>query len=159
VLFSTDHGLFVFTPILVLAIAGLFCLWILDKVVGAICSTITLVFYGLVSCYPWWYGNVGFGNRFFISLTPIFILGLASLFAWAARLWPESRGASVRLVPLVVLFVVWNLGLLYQWQTHLLPRFGSVYWEELVYNQFRVVPAQALRDLREKFRLPGSVRN
>src|SRR5437016_12005944 len=78
VLFSTDHGLFVFTPILVLAIAGLFCRWILDKVVGAICLTITLVFYGLVSCYPWWYGNVGFGNRFFISLTPIFILGLAS---------------------------------------------------------------------------------
>ena len=159
VLFSTDHGLFVFTPILVLAIAGLFCRWILDKVVGAICLTITLVFYGLVSCYPWWYGNVGFGNRFFISLTPIFILGLASLFAWSARLWPESRGASVRLVPLVVLFVVWNLGLIYQWQTHLLPRFGSVYWEELVYNQFRVVPAQAWRDLREKFRLPGSVRN
>src|SRR5438309_1566331 len=95
----------------------------------------------------------------FFSLTPIFILGLASLFAWSARLWPESRGASVRLVPLVVLFVVWNLGLIYQWQTHLLPRFGSVYWEELVYNQFRVVPAQAWRDLREKFRLPGSVRN
>jgi hypothetical protein len=157
VLFSTDHGLFVFTPILVLAIAGLFCLWILDKVVGAICLTITLVFYVLVSCYPWWFGGVGFGNRFFISLTPIFVLGLASLFARAARLWQGSRGASFRLIPLIVVFVAWNLGLIYQWQTNLLPRYGAVYWGELIYNQFRVVPAQALHDLRERFSLPGSV--
>src|SRR2546430_12431120 len=32
--------------------------------------------------------------RSFISLTPIFILGLASLFAWAARLWPEDRKST-----------------------------------------------------------------
>jgi len=151
VLFSTSHGLLVFTPILVLALAGLIYLRRLNQTVGTTCLLITLVFYWLISCFPWWYGAVGFGNRFFVSLTPIFILGLASCFAWAARLWPGARAASCRLIPVTLLFVIWNVGLVYQWQTHLMPRYGPVDWQELVYNQFRVVPVQALHDLRERF--------
>lgn len=153
VLFSKDHGLFVFTPLVVLAIVGLFFLRRLDRPLGTICIVITAVFYFLIACFPWWYGAVGFGNRFFVSLTPIFVLGLASLYAWTAELWPDARAASRRLIPVTLLFVVWNLGLVYQWQTHLLPRYGPVYWPELVFNQFRVVPAQALRDLGERFHL------
>jgi hypothetical protein len=159
VLFSRSHGLFVFTPILVLAFAGLFYLRSLDRAFGTLCVFITLVFYYFVSCFSWWYGAVGLGNRFFVSLTPIFVLGLASLFAWAARLWPDSRTASFRIIPITLLFVFWNLGLVYQWQTHLMPRYGPVYWPELVYNQFRVVPIQALQDLGDQFHLHGNPRN
>jgi hypothetical protein len=159
VLFSKDHGLFVFTPLVVLAIVGLFYTWRLDRQLGTICLLITAVFYFLIACFPWWYGAVGFGNRFFVSLTPIFVLGLASLFAWAARLWPDARAPSLRLIPVTFLFVVWNLGLVYQWQTHLLPRYGPVYWPELVFNQFRVVPVQALHDLGDKFHLHAAPRN
>jgi hypothetical protein len=159
VLFSTSHGLFVFTPILVLAVAGLFYLRRLNRSFGTICLLITLVFYLLISCYPWWYGAVGFGNRLFVSLTPIFICGLASWFAWAARLWRDGRAASFRLIPLTLLFVIWNLGLAYQWQTQLMPRYGQVDWQELVYNQFRVVPAQALHDLSQRFDIYGNRRN
>jgi hypothetical protein len=126
----------------------------LNRTVGTICLLITLVFYGLFSCFPWAYGSVGFGNRFFVSLTPIFILGLASAFAWSVRLWRDARAASFRLIPITLLLVVWNLGLVYQWQTHLMPRYGDVDWQELVYNQFRVVPAQALHDIGERFRPP-----
>jgi hypothetical protein len=151
VLFSKSHGMFVFTPILVLAIVGLMYFRSLQQTVGTICLLITLVYYYLVSCFAWWYGAVGFGNRFFVSLTPIFVLGLASLFARAARLWHDVRAASMRLVPVTLLLVVWNLGLVYQWQTHLMPRYGPVEWEELVYNQFRVVPMQAFHDLSERF--------
>jgi hypothetical protein len=153
VLFSKNHGMFVFTPILVLAIAGLFYLRSLNQTLGTTCLLITLVFYCLISCFPWWYGSVGFGNRFFVSLTPIFIFGLAAAFAWAARLWPDRRAAPFRLIPITLLFVVWNLGLVYQWQTHLMPRYGPVDWQELVYNQFRVVPVQALHDLGRRFYL------
>jgi hypothetical protein len=159
VLFSKDHGLFVFTPLVILAIAGLFYTRRLDRPLGTICLLITVVFYFLIACFPWWYGAVGFGNRFFVSLTPIFVLGLASLFACAAKLWPDARAASLRLIPLTLLFVVWNLGLVYQWQTHLMPRYGSVYWPELVFNQFRVVPVQALHDLGERFHLRATPRN
>jgi hypothetical protein len=159
VLFSKDHGLFVFTPLVVLAIAGLFYTRRLDRQLGTVCLLITAAFYFLIACFPWWYGAVGFGNRFFVSLTPIFILGLASLFAWSSNLWPDAKAASLRLIPLTLLFVIWNLGLVYQWQTHLLPRYGSVYWPELVFNQFRVVPVQALHDLGEKFHLHKTSHN
>lgn len=159
VLFSTSHGLFVFTPILVLAVAGLFYLRSRNQSFGTICLLITLVFYFLISCFPWWHGAVGFGNRFFVSLTPIFVCGLASWFAWVARLWRDGRAASFRLVPVTLLFVIWNIGLVYQWQTHLMPRYGPVDWQELVYNQFRLVPVQALHDLGQRFYILGNLRN
>lgn len=152
VLFSKNHGMFVYTPILILALAGLFYLRRLNRTFGTVCLVITLVFYGLLSCFPWASSSVGFGNRFFVSLTPIFILGLASLFSCATQLWGDARAASFRLIPVTLLFIVWNLGLVYQWQTHLMPRYGDVDWQELVFNQFRVVPAQALHDLGERFR-------
>ena len=154
VLFSKNHGLFVYTPILIIAIAGLLYLRSLNRTFGTVCLLITLVFYGIFSCYPWAYGSVGFGNRFFVSLTPIFVLGLASVFSWSTRLWGDARAASFRLIPITLLFIIWNLGLAYQWQTHLMPRYGDVDWQELVYNQFRVVPAQALHDLGERFGAP-----
>lgn len=153
VLFSKEHGLFVFTPIVVLAIAGLFCTRRLDRALGTICLLICAVFYVAIAFLPWWHGGVGLGNRYFVPLTPVFTLGLASLFGWVARFWPDARAASFRVIPLTLLFVVWNLGLVYQWQTHLIPRYGLVNWDELLFNQFRVVPANALHDFAERFHL------
>jgi len=151
VLFSSDHGVLVFAPILVLALAGLVYLCTQEPALGAICVSITVAFYCVIAFYPWWGGVYGPGNRYFLSLTPLFILGLAYLFGAAERLWRNQRAATLRLVPLTLVFVVWNLGLIYQWKTHLMPWYTKVYWEEILYNQFRVVPGQALHSLSEKF--------
>jgi len=159
VLFSPDHGLFVYSPIIVLAIAGLFCLARHDVVLGAICVSIVVSFYCIISLYPWWSGVFGLGNRYFLSLTPIFILGLACAFGFAERLWRSERAAMLRVVPLTLLFVLWNMGLLYQWKTHLLPRHGPVDWENVRFNQFRVVPGQVLHELGERLRLHANPRN
>jgi hypothetical protein len=156
VLFSPDHGLFVFSPILLLAVAGLFCLCRLQVVLGTICVSIVVAFYCIIAFYPWWSGVFGLGNRYFLSLTPLFILGLACAFGLAERLWKSERATALRLVPLTLVFVIWNLGLIYQWRTHLLPWYTTVYWEEVLYNQFRVVPSQALHDLGEAFCLRWS---
>jgi Dolichyl-phosphate-mannose-protein mannosyltransferase len=151
VLFSASHGLLVFTPIVVLALVGLLCLLRQERSVGSVCLLVAISFYALICCFPWPLGAVGFGNRFFVSLTPIFVLGLASLFARVADRWRNQRAAELRVIPVALLFMVWNLGLLYQWQTHMIAWYGGVYWEEVVYNQFRVVPGQALHDLGAKF--------
>jgi hypothetical protein len=151
VLFSANHGLILSTPILILAFPGLFYLLKLDRTLGFASLLISLVFFFSIACYPWWDGSYGFSNRFFISLTPIFICGLASLFACATLLWRNARSASFRVVPVVLLFVLWNLGLVYQWQTGLMPNFGPLDWQELVYDQFHTVPAQALHDFAAKF--------
>ncbi len=153
VLFSSGHGLFVWTPILLLAVLGLFALWGLEPWITGTCLLMVVTFYCLISVYPWWYGTLSFGNRFFVSLTPIFVLGLAATFSWTARFWADSKVAARRIVPITVLFIVWNLGLIYQWNTHLLPTPGEIYWNEVLYNQFRVVPQQIFSDLSAKVRL------
>jgi hypothetical protein len=153
VLFSPDHGLFVFSPILLLAVAGLFFLCRLQVALGTICVSIVVAFYCIIAFYPWWSGVFGLGNRYFLSLTPLFILGLACAFGFAERLWRSEPAAVLRVVPLTLVFVLWNMGLVYQWKTHLLPWYTAVSWEEILYNQFRVVPSQALHDLSERFSL------
>jgi hypothetical protein len=151
VLFSATHGLLVFTPIVLLAFLGLFYLYRLNRSFGTTCVCTVLAFYALVSFYPGWSGVYGFGNRYFVSLTPLFVLGLGCSLAFAQRFWRDHRRASLRLVPLILIFVIWNLGLIYQWSTHLMPTRSAVYWDEVIVTQFRDVPMQALHDLVGKF--------
>jgi Dolichyl-phosphate-mannose-protein mannosyltransferase len=151
VLFSTEHGVLVFAPILVLSLVGLLYLCRSQPSLGAIFLSIIVAFYCVIAFYPWWSGVFGPGNRYFLSLTPLFILGLGCAFGFAERLWKTERAAALRLVPLTLVFVIWNLGLIYQWKTQLMPWYTKVYWEEILYNQFRVVPAQVFHDLSVKF--------
>ena len=44
---------------------------------------------------------------------------------------------------LTALLVLWNLGLIFQWGTHLIPARGPISWREVAYNQVAVVPAEA----------------
>jgi hypothetical protein len=159
ILFSSEHGLFVCTPILATAVVGLFLLWRRVPKIGGRLLLAATAFYCLISVYPWWHGIVAFGNRFFVSLTPVFVLGLAALFSWAARFWKDPRFAARRLVPLTAMLVLWNLGLIYQWSEDLFPRQGPVYWNEIVYNQFGRVPGQVLHDLAAKFSSDAAAHN
>lgn len=151
VLFSSNHGLLVCTPVLLLAIVGLFLLCRSAYGDGIKYLAITLAFYCLISFFPWWHSTIGLGNRYFISLTPLFVVGLAVTFSHAARLWQDARAATWRLGTITVLLVVWNLGLVYQWSTNLMAIRTRVYWDEVLYNQLRVVPGEVLHDLRKRF--------
>lgn len=151
VLFSPNHGLLVFAPILFLALAGLFLLCRGPYPEGKIYLTIVLAFYCLISFAPWWDGTIGLGNRYFISLTPLFVIGLTVFFSRASRIWRGMRAATWRFATVTVLLIMWNLGLVYQWTTELMPVYTKVYWDEVLYNQFRTVPGLVLEDLAKKF--------
>lgn len=151
VLFSPNHGLLVFAPILFLALAGLFFLFRGPYPEGKIYVTTTLAFYCLISFAPWWDGTTGLGNRYFISLTPLFVIGLTVVFSRASGIWRDMRAATWRLATITVLLLLWNLGLVYQWTTELMPVYTQVYWDEVLYNQFRTVPGLVLQDLAKKF--------
>jgi hypothetical protein len=151
VLFSTQHGLFVWTPILLVATLGLLALYRRDRRMGGCCILMALAFYYLISSDPWWYGTLSFGNRFFVSLTPIFVLGLGSAFSALARLWPDSRAAGRRLIPVTALFILWNIGVIYQWSTHMVPTPGVVQWSDILYDQFWTVPGRVLHDVSTMF--------
>ena len=42
---------------------------------------------------------------------------------------------------------MWNLGLIFQWGTHLIPARGPISWRDAAYNQVAVVPVEATRTL------------
>jgi hypothetical protein len=147
VCFSSEHGLFSWTPILVLSVAGLFLLRRYDRDLSVFLSGGFLVFLYAIGCYENWAGISSFGNRFFISLTPLFVLGLASFFGWLASKWRE-RQATTFACSVTALFVLWNMGLIFQWGTHLIPARGPISWREAAHNQYAVVPEQVTQTLR-----------
>ncbi|HYB62125.1 MAG TPA: hypothetical protein VEH50_11690 [Methylomirabilota bacterium] len=142
VLFSSDHGLFSWTPILLLAAIGLLLLWKRDRLLSGSLILVFLAYFYFIASYPDWDGLSSYGNRFFISLTPLFILGLAALFG-ALGDWMKSQKRAVALAGATIgLLVIWNVGFIFQWGTHLVPARGPISWSQMTKNQFVVVPAR-----------------
>ena len=152
VLFSSNHGLLSWTPLLALAILGLLLFTVRLPKVGIPFSTAMVAVYLFVSFYPDWAGISSFGNRFFVSLTPLFILGLAYLLQRIAALhFSQPRSALLACSGVLACFVLWNLGLIYQFGTHLVPARGPISFRQVTYNQFYVVPGELTTGLRSYF--------
>jgi hypothetical protein len=147
ILFSSDHGMLSWTPILAISILGIVLLWKRDRMLSGSLCAIVLAYYYLIASYVNWDGISSFGNRFFVSLTPVFVIGLATflgkLYEWLgsnARAW---AAAAV----LVGLSILWNVGFMFQWGTHLVPARGPISWEAMARNQFTAVPKDVAEDL------------
>ena len=151
VLFSSNHGLLSWTPLLGLAILGLLFFAFRLPQVGIPFFTAMVAFYLFISFYPDWAGISSYGNRFFVSLTPLFILGLAYLLERAAAHFPQPRAALAVTSGVLACFVLWNLGLVYQWGTHLVPARGPISFRQATYNQFYVVPGHLTSHMRSYF--------
>ena len=121
VLFSSDHGLLSWTPLLGLAILGLLFFTFRLPKAGIPFFTALVAFYLFISLFPDWAGISPYGNRFFVSLTPPFILGLAYVLERVAAHFPQPRVALAVSSGMLACFVLWNLGFIYQWGTHLVP--------------------------------------
>lgn len=154
--FSTQHGLFLWTPLLLAAVAGLFLLARSAPRVGAPLLLSFAGTYYAVACYELWHGSSSFGNRFFVPLTPVFVIGLAALLdtAWAALRSLSPRPRRALLGAPIALLLLWNAGLMFQWGTGLIPRQGPVDMTVMARNQVTVVPGRiagfALRYLRSR---------
>jgi len=151
ILFSTEHGLVTWTPILGLAILGLVFVPRRAKVLTSYLSAGAAAFFYLISCYPDWAGISAFGNRFFISVTPIFIFGLALLLQRLGTTLSSSRFVFPTAASLIGLFILWNAGFIFQWGAHLIPTRGPVSLAEVAHNQFFVVPRELSSDLARYF--------
>jgi Dolichyl-phosphate-mannose-protein mannosyltransferase len=137
----SSHGVFSWTPILIPAVAGLYLLRRIDRNLSNAMLVTLLAFTHFIGCYQDWHAIPSFGNRFFISFTLFFILGLAVLMKELATLWDNKRvvlSASLA----TVLLILWNCGVIYQFAAHLFPQSGEVSWSQVAYNQFAVVPGQ-----------------
>jgi hypothetical protein len=142
VLFSSDHGLFVWTPVVLFAVAGLFLFWRREPGVGTPFLASALAFYILIACYPDWAGISSYGNRFFVSLTALFVLGLSVLLDRTAKLFRNPRAALAAASVFLACLILWNVAFMFQWGTHLVPARGPISWSAMLHNQFSIVPRE-----------------
>jgi hypothetical protein len=135
---SANHGVMLWTPVVALAVAGL-ALLIRSRRDLAVLAVAVVAFYVVVASYQNWHGQSSFGNRFFVSLTCVFVIGLAALADAAARI---SRGRRRMVAALLTVLVWWNVGLAFQWGTNIIPNRGPVRFSDVAWNQVTVVPAR-----------------
>jgi hypothetical protein len=148
VLLSSNHGLLAWTPIIILSFLGLLLFARRHPAAGLPFLAAVLAFYVFISCYPDWAGISSFGNRFFISLTPLFILGLAVFLDALSHLFSAPRTALLFSSVVLACFILWNLAFMFQWGTHLVPARGPIDFPQMVRNQFTAVPSAISSQLR-----------
>jgi hypothetical protein len=140
VLFSTYHGLFLWTPVIALCIAGFYFLIQENKLFWLLILVFLLQFY-LIICVDTWQGGAGFGLRYLISCTVIFTLGLTALY----------DRISGKIVPVIAsFFIVWNLFMVIQVATGMIPRDGHFPVSKMIRNQFVEVPKK-LKDVTLRY--------
>lgn len=135
VLFSSYHGLFTWTPVTLLAVVGLALFASTHRQAGACAMGAFALFVYLVSSYQFWHGASSFGNRFFLSFTPLFILGLAALYESATRFTRKSFCQAVS-----VALVLWNALFIFQWGSNMISKRRPIVWSEMIYNQIFIAP-------------------
>lgn len=130
-LFSDRHGLIIYTPILLPALAGVFLfLWKQSKIGAALIIAFILQWYLNASC-SFSFGNT-FGGRNYINCSFIFAIGLA-MFLSVTKKW---------IVPIWFLFaalIVWNLLFIAQYTSGMLPHGEAVDFKLVWHNNFDVL--------------------
>jgi hypothetical protein len=84
-------------------------------------------------------------------LTPVFIFGLALLLQRVGGLFRSFRLAYATQGLVLALFVLWNLGFIFQWGMHMVPARGEISWSAMVHNQFVEVPQRMTQSLENYF--------
>lgn len=135
VLFSGYRGLFTWHLITLLSIIGLGVTW---KFLPRLNSTLLITFlaqvYFIASWWSWWQG-ASVGGRMFANCTFLFVFGLAAL--W--QKFPSRQGKKWALA--ITLFLpFWNLLIIMQYQSAMIPPEEPITLTELYQNQFKVIP-------------------
>jgi hypothetical protein len=134
VLFSGFHGLFSWHPILLVSILG--AVWSIrtHRQFIALLLAFFLQVYLISSWYNWWQG-ASFGGRMFSNCNFIFVMGLASL-------WSRARIPLVRQVAVLLTSgcIVWNILLVMQYVSRMIPAEEPLLMKQIIMNQFNVLP-------------------
>ncbi len=149
VLFSSNHGLFLWTPVTLISFLGLllgigtlprlrFLLTIF--VVVFLCQVL------LVSSISGWSAGQSFGHRMFVTMTLVLACGLAG----AVR-WIDKRTGKQLVLGICAVLILWNLGLMLQYGARIIPSSGPVSFLEIARNNLFVMPGRAVSILRTFF--------
>ncbi|MET0556450.1 MAG: hypothetical protein ABW221_25665 [Vicinamibacteria bacterium] len=139
VLCDPGHGLFVWAPLLLVAVAGLALLVAQRREVAACMAAGLLLQFWINGAVESWSQAGAFGSRRFVSATSVFAWGLAAVLA----LWlPRMRTGAVAAV--LAVFVWWNVSLMIQFGLKLMDR-QRLEWPRVAINQITEVPPRLVR--------------
>ncbi|MCA1668629.1 MAG: glycosyltransferase family 39 protein [Thermomicrobia bacterium] len=156
VLFDPGHGLFFWTPILLLAAVGLGLLIQRNPRLGIALATGFIMTWYLNGAFQTWTTAGAFGARRFIVCSPIFAVGLAALFQRYGERTCGTRTTLRLWVPIIaMLAILWNGGLILQFVRLDMNR-QHLDWPLVLTNQFTTVPRHLVGDLWRMVRDPGS---
>jgi hypothetical protein len=133
VLVDPGHGLFLWSPLLALAAAGLvYEVWRRREALAAVLLLALLLQVWINGAVLSWHQAGAFGSRRFVASSAMFAFGLAALL--------EAVSARRALVALsLTLFVWWNVSLMVQFGLRLMDR-QRLEWPRVAKNQFTEVP-------------------
>jgi len=134
VLFSSEHGLYFWSPILLLFTVGGLVFIRRTRAAGTALLLGVLAQVFISGSVDSWTQAGAFGARRFVGATAIFAVWGATLFA---VIEPHVRRAGV--VALAGVFMLWNVALMVQFGLGLMNR-DRLEWDEIVHNQFHEVP-------------------
>ncbi len=127
VLFASRHGLLVWSPLLVLALAGVPTLLRRAPLWGrALLAWAALLWWANAAWEQWWLGH-SFGHRGFICLFPFFAVALAAFLDG-----PAKRIGARSLAVAIALCVAWNGVLMLAYLAEMIPYSGSFSWWQLI---------------------------
>jgi hypothetical protein len=136
VLFDPGHGLFPWSPLLLLASAGLaLAVWRARDAVPAVLAAALVLQVWINGSVESWTQAGAFGSRRFVGATPLFAWGLAALVAAALPRLGRPATAVV-----LALFAWWNVSLMVQFGLKLMDR-QRLEWPRVAVSQVREVPA------------------
>jgi hypothetical protein len=144
---SAEHGWFSWHPAAAAGVIGL-ALLARRRDDARVLLVACAAFFFAVASYQNWHGQSSFGNRFFVSLTVLLVIGLADL---AARAAARARPARLGAAAVLAFLMLWNAGLAYQWGTDIIPNRGPVDFRVVASNQVTIVPTGMFRFLRRYF--------
>jgi hypothetical protein len=139
-LFSSRHGLLFWAPLLTIAVFGLALRARRGHrdAAGALSALGVLALVN-ASLRPWWSG--GLGNARFLPALPLFALGLATALD---LLRTTAQRRPLRVAALAgALLVAWNLLLMAQYRTELIPRDDTVSFPAVAENSARLLAEMA----------------
>jgi hypothetical protein len=146
VLFSTNHGLFTWTPILLLGSLGLFLFFLKDKWSAPAMLLAFLMMIYINSVPNDWWGGSAFGGRRFSSTFPILAFGIASLIkpAFSRKIFRYFA------IGISLIAILWNISLISIFSDKTIRHHGVIETSQF----FSLTAKRAVRILTD---LPGDL--
>jgi len=152
VMFSSKNGLFFYHPFLLIAVVGLIIYLKKEWVISIIFLLAFLCTLYLISCWAVWFAGASFGHRMFVSSGIMFAFGFAAFYKHIFR---ENKFIVIFLF---LIFFLWNIGLIVQYSTKMIPHQDYVPFKTIVQNQFKKVPNEFISHIKQFFKNKESFR-